>query len=104
MSQRNHSNVHRNLNLDNSVKKSFCFCILRWMGFLIIPLTTMTEQKKNLEYIVPLPQLKWLGTIKDKIMLIFVRLFFHHSSGLRAQTIKQLTSNVKNLQLKHLLI
>ena len=47
------------------MKKSFLFHILRWMGFMMIPLTTLSdyyvdwpklsEQKKQFEYIVPPP-------------------------------------------------
>ena len=62
------------------IEKIFLFNILRWTGFLMMPLTTLyddyidrptlSEQKNPFEYIVPLP-LKWVGTIifylRDKI-------------------------------------
>ena len=65
--------LHKTSILDNSKKtkfnKSFRFQILRWMSFLMMPLTfrsyidrpKLSEQKKNtFDYIVP-PQTSWVG-------------------------------------------
>ena len=66
----NWSNIHKNLNLDSwlyktKLKKKTSFHILRWSGFLMIPLKTLydeninrqtlTEQKNQYESIVPPP-------------------------------------------------
>ena len=58
-------NLVKSLKKRKSRKKYFKFHILRWTGFLKIPLTALydenidrpklTEQKKRFEYIVPAP-------------------------------------------------
>ena len=63
------STFHKTLNLDNSLSKAkiktFCFHVLRWTSFLMIPLTTLyddyidrpklTDQENPFDYIVPPP-------------------------------------------------
>ena len=70
----NTSIIHRTLIFVNSLKKrmskkSFYFHFLRWMGFVMIPLTALyhkyidrpkfSEQKKPFDNIVPPSPLKW---------------------------------------------